>query len=52
MLMRGSPYSSYNYCVVMQKLYEEKVGSPDLIELVKGSAEVDTASFLPQKVSK
>lgn len=35
---------------LFKKLYEEKVGVPDLIELVKGSSDVDTAAFLPQKV--
>lgn len=34
----------------LQKLHEEKVGVPDLIELVKGSGDVNTDSLLPQKV--
>lgn len=33
-----------------QKLYEEKLKALDLIELVKGSGDVDTSSFLPHKV--
>lgn len=40
-----------SYVFFYQKLYQEKVGSPDLIELVKGSGEVDYNVFLPQKVS-
>lgn len=36
-------------CCFLQKLYEEKVGD-DLIELVKGSGDVDTNTFLPHKV--
>lgn len=47
------PVQSMLLCVVppfLQKLYQDKVGAPDLIELVKGSGEVDPSSFPPQKV--
>ena len=41
------------YTVVLtphQKLYEDKVGNPELIELLKDSGEVDTKLLKPQKV--
>jgi len=37
--------------ICLKKLYQDKVGNPELIEVVKASGEVDTDSLAPHKVN-
>ena len=36
----------------LKKLYQDKVGNPELIEVVKASGELDTDSLAPHKVKR